>query len=83
MRGKKLEEIKIKTNTQIVYYEYQTKTVKRLNCYGEQIGSHITDRELSTMFLIDWLAIYRETENAEYIFITEDQLKRINFRKEK
>ena len=81
MKRKPLKELKVKSNMQFVYYDYETDEVVRVDAFGEIVGKHIGDRENSTKFLLGWLASYSLTENTNFIFLeSKDDLKAINFR---
>lgn len=81
MKRKPLKDLKVKSNMQFVYYDYESKEVIRIDAWGELAGRHNTSDKKSTMFLVNWLAIYSENENVQFIFLNgKEELKEINFR---
>ncbi len=81
--GKPLDQIKVKSNMQFVYFDNERNAAIRVDAWGEEVAVHANKDENSMMFLIQWLAVDRSCKNVEFVFLkSKVDLQLINFKKQ-
>ena len=80
MKG--LEQLKIKSNMQFVYFDTKTLEGVRVDAYGREVGRHKANTDRSMKYFIQWLSHFQEYDNTEFVFIYDEaNLSKIKFMK--
>lgn len=79
---KTVEQRKVKSNMQFVYFDTKTLEGVRVDAWGREVGRHKADTDKSMKFFISWLTHFQESDNTEFVFIyDEEKLSKIKFLK--